>query len=238
MRPYRARPQRRQSNGISRKSGMGCIACSGDSKYKCASCRAPYCSVACYKVHKTACIAPARAVIKPTTPAEGLLRTRSKRPYLQEREEVVYTATSEMLDRLSELDGVQTVLEILRRRDKRLRLDNEIARRKDDDDDDNNHEGNKDDDDGPPEAISLKPKPQSRPESLSSSGHVSAQIANTSSLMEHLADVIVQVCNAPTIEKKRHLMAGFLATDPDVDSFCDSILQLIGARNEQSQFIL
>lgn len=211
---------------------MACFGCGVDgSKYKCASCRAPYCSVPCYKVHKNACKAPERAaVLKASAPTEGLVRTRSKRPYLQEREEVAYSATPEMLDRVSELEAVQNVLEILRGRDKRLKLDrepNEAGGEREADEDDN----------GPPEVISLKPRAEGS-DVAESNRHQSVHTANTSSLMEHLADVIVQVCNAPTLEKKQHLMSGFLATDVDVDSFCDSILQLIGARNKEGQFIL
>ncbi|XP_068633601.1 zinc finger HIT domain-containing protein 3 [Battus philenor] len=43
---------------------MPCCHCKNDSKYKCPTCRQPYCSVACYKVHKeTPCAAPSMSVL-------------------------------------------------------------------------------------------------------------------------------------------------------------------------------
>jgi len=68
--------------------GTSCVACSGvdlSKKYKCPSCRSPYCSLACYKVHKQACVRGAAAavpetsqVLDPTPP--GRKRQRSARP--------------------------------------------------------------------------------------------------------------------------------------------------------------
>lgn len=34
---------------------MNCFNCASPKKYKCSSCKIPYCSVACYKEHKPKC---------------------------------------------------------------------------------------------------------------------------------------------------------------------------------------
>ena len=34
---------------------MNCVVCQNNKKYKCSKCRAPYCSVLCYKQHQDSC---------------------------------------------------------------------------------------------------------------------------------------------------------------------------------------
>ena len=218
-----------------------CVVCDEcDYKYKCPACRAPYCSLDCFKAHKSVCVGATASSASVAAP-ESLSRTTHKRPYQQEREEISYTAPPAMLERLAHLADVKSVIDILRFRDAEL-----MKKRRQIADEEKQLAsepagGDQDDSDGPPEeqssqklaSAAAKCAVAQRPKS-----HVSVDLANRASLLNHFADVVVQVCNAPTLDKKRKLMDGFLATDPDVDAFCDEILRFIGARDEQSHFIL
>ena len=77
------------------------------------------------------------------------------------------------------------------------------------------------------------PAAASRPVSI-----LSAAQKNEVSILNHLADVVVRVCNTQSLDKKRDLVNGFIRESEDVDAFTDEILRVLGARNEHSQHIL
>lgn len=234
------------------KMGPCCI-CQEAGKYRCVGCRAAYCSVGCCSAHKVLCVRQKEVVAgganREGLGSTGLLRTARKRPYQQEREEVAYTADPETLSRLLELPSAAAVVELLRSRDRdlRKRLLSSVSHQSSSKEREANEDEGGDGDsemDGPPEVMTTSPPPPPSPDAdavskpLLSGGLPSVGLADQVSLMNHLADVVTQVCNAPTLEKKRRLMQGFLSTDAEVDAFCDAILQRIGARDADSHFIL
>lgn len=215
-------------------ASKACIVCdAAGTKYKCSGCRAPYCSVACYGVHKTGC--NVKQPIRAAAPVPGLVRNVRKRPYQQEREEISYSATPAMLEQMMTMPDVQAIVHLLRQRDAQLR-----ARLADDQKAAAEEAAEREDgssSDGPPEVKSSK-KEEPAVAAPPPAAAMSIDLADRVSRMNHLADVVTHVCNASSLERKRAMLEGFLSTDEDVDAFCDAILRLTGARDEESHFVL
>jgi hypothetical protein len=190
---------------------MSCVVCNAEgSKYKCPGCSARYCGVPCFASHKAAC-APHRVVVTPLVPSLGLERTTKKRPYESEREELSFTASSEVLDRVLATPEAQAIVSLLNRRLKDAAVKRE-----------------KKTNDGPgdePEEMSTK---------VTEKGAVfrSVEAADASAGMNRMADMVVKVCSASALRLKRELLLQFCAEEADCDAFCNTILEAMGVRKD------
>jgi hypothetical protein len=153
------------------------------------------------------------------------VRSSHKRPYQQDREEISYVASQDMLERVAQLPEVQVLINILKQREKALlKVEEESPKKAEDEDNE----------DGPPQM-----KGSGRPETKTQkSAEVSIVDVDGYSSLQHIADILVKVCNAKTLEKKRKLVEGFNVTDPDFAAFSDVLLKLVGARDGEGRFVL
>lgn len=155
--------------------------------------------------------------------ASLLLRTATRRPYEVDREESSFRVAPELLDRVALLPPVRAVMQVLKARaHKKPKLEVDQP--------DEQKEDKNEVDDDEPEVSSTKPVPAAPvlPSPAPSSAVLADQIAATN----RMADIVVKVCNAPTLAQKRDLILNYCANDPDCDVFCNVLLEEMGARKD------
>ncbi len=201
---------------------MQCVVCASSGKYKCPGCVARYCSVACYASHKVACVPVPAALQRPAVPA--LQRTVKKRPYEADREEISFTASQDLLQRVLETPEAAAVVAMLRqRRPKGDNVQQADVKQRDNEDAEE------------PEEISTKrPKLAQETRGVSAS---SVAEADCIAQVHQVANAVVRVCNAPSLQQKRDIVLQ-LMEQPDGAIFCDKILRVLGVRDEQGRFVL
>lgn len=197
-----------------------CVVCGAECpKYRCPGCWARYCGVACFGAHRAAC-APVSRASESAALVPGVARASRKRPYQSEREELSFSATSEALQRVRETDEARAVLAVLATRmqkHKKKTTDQKLMP---------DHE-----EEGGPEVISTK-RSSTNDHDKQQHTFASAVTADAVARMNRMADIVVKVCNAPTLVQKREMLLNFCANDPDCDAFCNVILEAVGARKD------
>lgn len=193
------------------RAGVDCEIChSKSSVYKCPKCRTPYCSVACFSVHKGVCSA-VEEVGKASQgskadAARGLLPARRRRAGPVVDDDPLYVVSAEALERVNGLPSVQEVMKELKRRKR-------------------GDGGDDGDDDSPP--------------SVMATGQLgNAAQAEHQSRVRALADVVEAIGSREYLEDQRKAMLLYLENDEAVAEWCDEILRQVGARDEQGRNVL
>lgn len=200
-------------------------------KYKC-RCLATYCSVECFKKHKEVCAGPTH-LARATVEEPGISRDTKNRVRLYEidREEASFTVTDTKLHQLLQLECVQNVMSVLKKRKTTSVVDGEkeVVDTKVDEDED---------DDGPPVVLSSAERKRPVDEVVVRQEGLSALTAEQKSLAEWIARNVEEVCRAPTMRSKRSRLEQRMERDNDLAEFCDKLLKEIGARDNEGRFIL
>jgi hypothetical protein len=205
---------------------MKCLLCASPGKYKCPGCVARYCSVACYASHKVACVPVAAALKRPAVPA--LQRTVKKRPYEADREEISFTASQDLLQRVLETPEAAAVVAVLRHRRPAGNVpvqpdEKQLV-----------EEGEQDNEE--PEVVSSK-RPKMDAGEARGAKPASVAEADCIAQVHQVASAVVRVCNASSLQAKRDIVLQ-LMEQPDGAVFCDKILRVLGARDEHGRCAL